>query len=155
MWLLYPQENCHAYSHTQQNVKSSSVSECGCNEEGSINGKCDTITGQCFCKKYQWNGQRCHIPISNCSSDQITCKSGQCVGQKSWLCDSCQACDDSSDEDEQFCGQIEENKECQKCSLLGTEYCDTVNGKCVCKDGYFGSTCKRKITWYTLECSAI
>ena len=100
MWLFYPQENCYAYSHTQQNVKSSSVSECGCNEEGSINGKCDTITGQCFCKKYQWNGQRCHIPISNCSSDQITCKSGQCVGQKSWLCDSCQACDDSSDEDD-------------------------------------------------------
>ena len=44
-----------------------------------------------------------------------------------------------------FLGQIEENKECQKCSLLGTENCDTVNGKCVCKDGYFGSTCKRKL----------
>ena len=39
--------------------------ECNCHEEGTINGDvCDKINGQCQCKKYQWSGVRCQIPIS-------------------------------------------------------------------------------------------
>ena len=39
--------------------------ECNCNEEGTTNGDvCDKTNGQCQCKKYQWDGVRCQIPIS-------------------------------------------------------------------------------------------
>ena len=46
----------------------------------------------------------------NCSPDQITCKDGQCIGKKDWLCDgnTCphNKCDDHSDEDKQICGKF-------------------------------------------------
>ena len=50
------------------------------------------------------------IFIGGCSPDQITCKDGQCIGRKDWLCDenACpfKKCDDNSDEDKQFCGKF-------------------------------------------------
>ena len=45
-----------------------------------------------------------------CSPDQITCKDGQCIGNKNWLCDGNKCphnkCDDHSDEDKQICGKF-------------------------------------------------
>ena len=50
------------------------------------------------------------ISLGNCSPDQITCKDGQCIGKKHWLCDGnvCpyNRCDDNSDEDQQICGIV-------------------------------------------------
>ena len=44
-----------------------------------------------------------------CSPEQVTCENGQCVGDKSWLCDgdesSFNECNDTSDEDEQICSK--------------------------------------------------
>ena len=46
----------------------------------------------------------------DCSPNQITCKDGQCIGEKHWLCDGnvCphNKCDDHSDEDKQICGKF-------------------------------------------------
>ena len=44
--------------------------ECNCNQEGVVDlyGVCDSKSGQCKCKKYQWEGLRCHIPISKFSN---------------------------------------------------------------------------------------
>ena len=54
------------------------------------------------------------ISLGNCSPDQITCKDGQCIGKKHWLCDGnvCpyNRCDDNSDEDQQICGMPNPNK---------------------------------------------
>ena len=48
--------------------------------------------------------------LGGCSPDQITCKDGQCIGKKHWLCDgdTCpyNKCDDNSDEDQQICGIV-------------------------------------------------
>ena len=40
-----------------------------------------------------------------------------------------------------------EREACRKCSLLGTEesFCNRTIGECICKDGFFGDTCKRKL----------
>ena len=45
----------------------------------------------------------------DCSPNQITCKDGQCIGEKHWLCDGnvCphNKCEDHSDEEKQICGK--------------------------------------------------
>ena len=39
-------------------VTSKHFTDCGCNEEGSIDNNCDKTTGVCSCKK-NWFGDKC------------------------------------------------------------------------------------------------
>ena len=51
---------------------------------------------------------------------------------------------DKKDSVQHLADMIKENKECRKCSLLGTEKCNTSISACICKDGFFGENCTRK-----------
>ena len=50
-----------------------------------------------------------------------------------------------------FPGLMNQNEKCKKCSLLGTNTCDTSSGDCICQDGYYGETCERKLLYQNLK----
>ena len=155
--------------------------KCDSCKDGFYKDECDEICPRLYCIKCEQENGECtqcdstHLLIENyccenicnkCNDDGCTeCKSLDKYGNK------CENCPDNCkyDEGTRKCDQI--SGECFSCILgkkgnvcnencnegcdLEQENCNQYDGKCTCKEGYYGDTCEAKCDENCEECDKV
>ncbi|XP_059150292.1 uncharacterized protein LOC131937116 [Physella acuta] len=112
---------------------------------------CNKVNGSCVCKQ-GWTGDRCQTDVDECGDKIFDCpEHSNCVNTNgSYDCD----CIDGFKKtilNKTQCIECENGKFGNSCSqncncvTPNTDYCNKVNGSCVCKQGWTGDTCQTDV----------
>ncbi|XP_063411483.1 uncharacterized protein LOC134694404 [Mytilus trossulus] len=108
---------------------------------------CNNTEGSCNCKT-GWAGDYCESDVNECTRSTICQTFSMCENTNgSYVC----VCDDGYFNYVDVCKECSSNtfgKDCAQtcsCVVTNTDSCNNINGSCICKTGWYGTTCSEDV----------